>query len=150
MAKQTTAASIVKWAEGKQPAESPSYTRLTDADRVTILTLHDKGLTQTEIAKRLARSVSTINDVIQTYAPTVELAKRKLDAAALRMAENVIENGDPDTHLKALAGRGVLHSADSSGVSVIINGFVLHGTAKPETVEADAVSPVVLEQQGES
>ena len=150
MDNQTTA-DIVKWAEHKaQPAESPSYTRLTDADRLTILTLHDKGLTQTEIAKRLARSVSTIHEVIQTYAPTVDMAKRKLQASALRMAENVVENGQARDHVKALEGLGVLQATDTANLTLIINGLTLAGTGRDSVVEGEVLSPPVLQGQGES
>jgi transposase len=90
------------------PTESPSYKRLTDADRITILHLHDDGLTLTAIAQRLGRSVSTIHDVVQTYAPTTDLAKRKLAAASERMAENIIANGQPRDHVATLKGLGVL------------------------------------------
>jgi transposase len=100
------------------PTESPSYKRLTDADRITILHLHDDGLTLTAIAQRLGRSVSTIHDVVQTYAPTTDLAKRKLAAASERMAENIIANGQPRDHVATLKGLGVL--ADDSGLKVQI------------------------------
>jgi len=101
-----------------QPAEGPSYKRLTDADRITILHLHDEGLSYTAIAQRLKRSLSTIHDVIQTYAPTTDLAKRKLAAASQRMAENIIENGQPRDHVATLKGLGVL--ADDSGLKLQI------------------------------
>jgi hypothetical protein len=114
---------LVDWAAVKAvPAESVKYKRLTDADRISVLTLHEQGLTQTEIAKRLSRSVSTINDVIQTYAPTVDLAKRKLRAAAERMAENIIDNGEPRDHIQALKGLGVLHEQATQGLTVLIGG----------------------------
>lgn len=118
-------AAIVAWAEKQAaPAESPSYTRLTDADRVVILKLHDEGLTQTAIAQRLGRSVSTINDVIQTYAPTMDLAKRKLRAAAAKMADNVIENGKPSDHVEVLGRIDVIPRQEerNQGVTVIVGG----------------------------
>jgi hypothetical protein len=121
VAKPQTAEAIATWAADKaKPAESPSYTRLTDADRLLILHLHDKGETQTAIAQRLGRSVSTINDVIQTYAPTVDIAKRKLRASALKMAENIIENGLPRDHVAALKGINVLEETDSSVPRVVV------------------------------
>ena len=102
------------------PAESYTYTRLTDADRVTILALNEKGLMQTAIAERLSRSVSTINDVLQAFAPTVDMAKRKLRASALRMAENIIDNGLPRDHVATLKGIGVLEDVAAQGFTVNI------------------------------
>jgi IS30 family transposase len=98
-----TPEAIAAWAENKaKPADSPSYTRLTDADRITILKLSEDGLTQVEIAKRLGRSQSTIQEVIATYTDTTISAKRYLAAKALRMAENIVENGQPRDHVATL------------------------------------------------
>jgi hypothetical protein len=134
-----TAEAIAEWAEkSTAPAESPSYTRLTDADRITILHLHDEGLTLTAIAQRLSRSVSTIHDVVQTYAPTTDLAKRKLSAAALRMAENIIENGQPRDHVATLKGLKVL-AEDNAGIKLAI-GINLPGltfASQSSTVSED-------------
>lgn len=107
-------------APSKPAAESPSYTRLTRADHRTIMHLHDEGLTLSAIAKRLSRSVSTIHEVVDIYAPTDDLAKRKLRASSLRMANNVIENGKPSDHVAALKGLSVLEEDRSSGLVIQI------------------------------
>ena len=111
---------IAAWAEQQQPqpAEKPSYTRLTRADHMTIMHLHDEGLTLTAIAERLNRSVSTIHEVVQIYQPTTDLAKRKLAASALQMAENVIDNGQPRDHVQALRGIGVLEGGESNELKI--------------------------------
>jgi len=117
---------IATWAEKKAaPAVSPSYTRLTDADRITILKLHDEGLTQVEIAKRLDRAQSTIGEVINTFADSTLTAKRYLAAKALRMAENIVENGQPRDHVATLKGLKVL-AEDSSSIKLAI-GLSLPG-----------------------
>ena len=108
-----------------KPAESPSYTRLTRADHRTIMHLHDEGLTLVAIAQRLGRSVSTIHEVVSIYSPTDDLAKRKLRASALQMAENVIENGQPRDHVATLKGIGVLE-ADQSDIKIAV-GISLPG-----------------------
>jgi hypothetical protein len=142
---------IATWAEKKaKPAESVSYTRLTDADRITILRLHDQGISQLEISKRLDRAVSTVHEVIQKYAPTIDMARRKLAAGAERMAENIIENGLARDHIQALNGLGVLNQQDTGKVSIVINGLHLHGTARPDAIEAESVSPVLDAGPGES
>jgi len=145
MGSPQTATQIAAWAEDQaKPAESPSYTRLTDADRITILHLHDEGLTLTAIAQRLSRSVSTIHDVVQTYAPTTDLAKRKLAASALRMAENIIENGQPRDHVATLKGLKVL-AEDSAGIKLAI-GLSLPGlsTLSLSGTDTSTLSPSMV------
>ena len=105
--------------------ETVSYKRLTDADRITILKLHDEGLSLSLIAQRLNRSVSTIHDVVHTYTPTTDLAKRKLQANAERMADNVIEKGQPRDHVKTLEGLGVLR-AEQTDINIAV-GISLPG-----------------------
>lgn len=104
-----------------QPAESPSYTRLTRADHRVIMKLRDDGLTLTAIAQQLGRSVSTIHEVVDIYTPTDDLAKRKLRAGALTMAENIVDNGRAADHVAALKGLGVLEQ-ESFGVNVAVFG----------------------------
>jgi hypothetical protein len=103
------------------PAESPSYTRLTRADHRVIMKLRDDGLTLTAIAQQLGRSVSTIHEVVDIYTPTDDLAKRKLRAGALTMAENIVDNGRAADHVAALKGLGVLEQ-DTFGVNVAVFG----------------------------
>jgi transposase len=121
VAKPQTAEAIATWAEDKtKPTEGYTYKRLTDAERILILGLYDKGMSQEAIAQQLKRSSSTINDVIQSYTPTVDLAKRRLKSAASRMAENIIENGLPRDHVAALKGINVLEETDSSVPRVVV------------------------------
>ncbi len=133
---------IAKWAENKvKPAEEPAYKRLTDADRLTILTLHEKGVTYQAIAERLNRSISTIHDVVQTYSPTVDLAKRRLRSASLEMAENIIKNGLPRDHVATLKGINVLEENDSSVPKVVVQIGVLGQDVQVsigETIEAES------------
>lgn len=146
---------IVAWAETKgRRAESPSYKRLTDAERLLILQLHDKGWSQLKISQHLSRSVSTVHDVIQAYAPTVDMAKRKLRAGAAKMAENIVERGDPRDHIQALKGLGVLQDEQSQGFTVLVgSGGVVNFGAAPaeaEVLEAEAVSPLRLPGESET
>ena len=122
------------------PAEGPSYKRLTDADRITIFALYDQNLTQTAIAKRLDRSISTINDVLQAYGSTVDIAKRKLRAGAARMAENILDNGLPRDHVATLKGIGVLEEQASQAFTLILNGLTIHGTGRPDALEGEVLA----------
>ena len=115
-------------------ADTPSYKRLTDAERILILKLDEDGLTQVEIAQRLKRSQSTVNDVLQTFADTTYTARRYLAASAHRMAENVVQNGQPRDHVAALKGLSVLHEEQAQqGITVLVGqgGMVNLGTVNP-------------------
>lgn len=129
MGKPTTTEGIVAWADTQAkktaPTDSYSYKRLTDADRILILKLHDQGLTQVEIAQRLDRAQSTISDIIRLFADTTTTAKRYLAAQALRMAENVVETGQARDHIAALKGLKVL-AEDASQTQIAI-GISLPG-----------------------
>jgi hypothetical protein len=121
-----TATQIAEWAEDKaKPADTPAYSRLSDTDKVLIVKLHDDGLTQVEIAQRLHRSQSTISDVLAVFSDTTVTAKRYLAAKALRMAENIVENGQPRDHVATLKGLKVL-AEDSSSIKLAI-GLSLPG-----------------------
>lgn len=127
MANAKTSAAIAAWAEKQTaPADTPSYKRLTDSERVLILKLHDDGLTQVEIAQRLNRAQSTISDVLDAFTDTTDVAKRYFRANALRMAENVVERGQPRDHNVALAGIDVLKAGDQGGIKIAI-GLSLPG-----------------------
>jgi transposase len=102
------------------PAERPSYTRLTRADHRIIMKLHDDGLTLSAIAQQLNRSVSTIHEVVDIYLPSDDLAKRKLRASALSMAENIVKNGLPRDHVATLKGLNVLDEPTGSGIVIQI------------------------------
>lgn len=122
-----TPEAIARWAEKQAPpADSPTYKRMTTAERLLVVKLHDDGLTQVEIAQRLGRSQSTISDTLAEFADTTELAKRYFDANALSMAENVVRNGTARDHNVALAGRGVLRGQDAGSIKIAV-GVSLHG-----------------------
>jgi hypothetical protein len=146
MGSPQTATAIAAWAEGQaKPADSPNYTRLTDADRITILKLSDEGLSQVEIAKRLDRAQSTISDVLTAYADTTITAKRYLAAKALRMAENIVENGQPRDHVATLKGLKVL-AEDTTNIKLAI-GLSLPGLSTMSLTGTDTVghSPDVVD-----
>ncbi len=130
--KPDTPEAIAEWA-GKQaeqsepPSKQYSYKRLTDSERIAILAQHDKGESYEAIAKRLNRSTATIHDVIKAYSPTVNLAKRRLQAAAEDMADNIIKIGLPRDHVATLKGINVLEESDSSVPKVVVQIGVLGG-----------------------
>jgi hypothetical protein len=102
--------------------EGYRYKRLTRADHTTILHLREQNLPLEAIAQRLNRSISTIHEVVTMYTPTTDLAKRRLQASAADMAENIITNGRPADHIKALEGIDVLSNQEVKGGLTIIIG----------------------------
>jgi len=131
-----------------EPADSPSYSRLTDADRITILKLADLGLTQVEIAQRLGRAQSTISDVLALYTDTTIEAKRYLRASAMRLATRLVEKGSPKTDVQALKGLAVLEEERSTGLVIQIGGTghdvkvaVLHNSTPQVNLPSDKDLP---------
>ncbi len=106
----------------RAPADTPAYRRMTNAERLLILKLHEDNLTQAEIAQRVGRAQSSISDLLDTFTDSTALATRFLRASAFRMAENVVENGEPRDHNVALAGIEVLSKQEAKGGLTIVIG----------------------------
>ena len=122
MAKQTAEA-IAEWADTQTlPADKPKYRRLTDVDRAFILRLHDKGRTQVEIAQQVGCAQSTVSEVLDAFGDTTPEAKRYLRGQALRMARNIVEEGQAKDHVAALKGLSVLADDVSQGLTIQIGG----------------------------
>lgn len=132
----------------KRPAatERRAYTRLTRADHIVILKLHDDGISLSTIAQRLNRSVSTIHEVVQTYTPTTDLAKRKLAAGAERMAENVLEHGKASDHVRVLEGLDVLKSQDFTLLASVLIGMPGQPVPMPTLPDIEVLSPAVTRE----
>lgn len=107
--------------------DSGGYHRMTNAERLLVVKLHDDGLTQVQIAQRLARAQSTISSVLSDFTDTTELAKRYFSAKALDMAEHVVAKGQPRDHNVALAGIGVLKGESGASAFQVTIGMVMPG-----------------------
>ena len=133
-----------------KPAKTPRYKRITPEDTEMILALRERGKTYPEIAQQVNRSLATIHNVVQAYAPTVNLGKRKLDASWLRLVENVVRNGSPTDHAR-LIGRKFIEQNSNIQLSVLVNGIELHGSGVPQgSIEGEVVSPPQITEQSES
>jgi predicted transcriptional regulator len=113
----------------------PKSRLMSTADIQLMLKLRDDGLTQVQIAQRLGRAQSTISAALDDWEDSTDIARRYLDAQALRMAKNVVEHGMPRDHNVALAGRGVLKSEGAQlniAVGVSLPGLSL---SPPVSVE---------------
>ena len=88
------------------------------------------GTLPAEIAERmnaLAPGMLWTAEGVQRYArqlapDTRSQAKRLIDAEALAITADVIDNGQPKDKLMLLRGRGVLDEPASTGVTIIIGG----------------------------
>lgn len=96
--------------------------RLLPSEIRVILDLHAKGLSQNAIARRLNISQSTVAYWLSGFDDTRPLAKARLRAGALELAERVIERANPEEAIKALQGMDVIEGKKSGdgGVKVII------------------------------
>lgn len=103
----------------------PDYSRLTPADISLILKLRDADKTQTEIAAVIGCSVSSVCRCLQDFADTRLTAKAKLQNAALRLTERVIQDADVDQSLELLDRIGVAEKRQertgaTQGVQIVI------------------------------
>jgi hypothetical protein len=134
------AADIVKWAEREDAKSHRKTTRhLTSEEVGLLLKLHQDGLTQTEIAQRLDRDQAAISRWLQKLTDTTDVAKSYLRGSALRMAKNVVRNGQARDHIQALKGLRVLEP-DNSDIKIAI-GVSLPGLTFAS--EASTDSPVI-------
>jgi hypothetical protein len=100
--------------------------KLQPEDRALILRLAAKGnLSQEEIAKAVGCSQPTVSRVLALL-DTRKEARTILESGAARMATNVVDNGDPDLHLKALAKLDVVRE-DREGAGVNVGPIVIIG-----------------------
>jgi predicted transcriptional regulator len=97
--------------------------KLEPAEIRLILALAKKGLTQTEIAKRLQVNQATISRVLSEWDDSRALAKAKLRAGAAELAQRVIEKANVAESLDVLSRLDVLpkeQATNDSGVKVFV------------------------------
>jgi transposase len=118
-----------------QIEDDRAYRRLTDEHKATILRLDAEGLTQTVIAQHLGVNVSTVCRTLQAYKSTVDLAKRRFEAAANTIASELVSWAQTrdkiglDAAKTVLLGAGVTEKRQDHGVSLQVNvGVALPGT----------------------
>jgi hypothetical protein len=139
-----SAEAIVKWAE-KQPSTHRKPTkRLSQAEVGLLLQLHKEGKSQVEIAQLLGVTQGAISRWLQNTTDSTGIAKSYLRGSALRMAQNIVRNGQAKDHVQALKGLGVLEEQQQQGVTVIVGngGSVNIGVlvSPPDvTVESESV-----------
>lgn len=98
-----------------------------------------QGLTNLEMLEALSLAHPRTSWTLEGVARQVRLltdrrdtARSYLDSKSLAMAKNIVENGKPSEHIRALEGRGVLASEErGAGITIIVGGdahiALLHG-----------------------
>ena len=114
-----TAEQIAEWAGKQKPADSPAYSRVTADELNTMRLLNKQGKTQVEIAQILGRGQSTVSYWLNALTDTMPAATEYLRGSALRMAQNIVENGLARDHVQTLKGIGVL-ADDSQSQGLVI------------------------------
>jgi transcriptional regulator len=112
-------------------------TRLTQAEVGLLLQLHKDGLTQQQIAQRFGITQQAVSKWLDATTDTTETAKLYLRGSALRMAKNVVQNGQARDHIQALKGLNVL-AEDGRDVKIAI-GISLPGLTFAPQTSADSV-----------
>lgn len=114
---------IAEWAEKKvAPGHKPKIKRLTALDVGWMLKAHKDGMSQVDIAERLGVTQGAISRWLEKTTDTTDVAKSYLRGSALRMAQNIVKNGQAKDHVAALKGLSVLDEASQAGLTIQIGG----------------------------
>jgi hypothetical protein len=86
---------------------------LRPTEELHIMQLTERGLRQEAIAVDVGCHQSTVSRTIAKYTDTRPLARKRLEAEALTMAERIITDGKPETLLKVMAKLDVVRDEDA-------------------------------------
>ena len=114
---------IAQWAtnQDRQKLHKGRGSTLGSEQVAAVLQLHKLGKTQTEIAQTVGCDQGTVSRWLSRLTDTTELAGSYLRGSALRMAKNVVKNGQARDHIQALKGIGVLaDDSASQGLTIQI------------------------------
>lgn len=103
-----------------QPAKLGNGKRLTARQIASLLSLHESGLAKTEIGRRLGCHHSTVDYYLDRFGDTREIARKKLENGALKLAETVVRTKNGDTALKALGKLDVVREDQAQGGNNIL------------------------------
>jgi orotate phosphoribosyltransferase-like protein len=132
---------IAKWAEDKAAKLHKGKGSVLTKDQVAaILKLRDLKQTQAEIAQAVGCDQATVSRWLSLLTDSTDLAAAYLRGSALRMAKNVVKNGQARDHIQALKGVGVLER-DSADIKIAIGLSLpgLPGATFASQVSADSV-----------
>jgi DNA-binding MarR family transcriptional regulator len=125
------------------PNDNSKYgKRLTQQQIGLILQLANAGRNQPQIAEQLGIDDSTVSRTLANFSDGRELARKRLEGGALRLAETVIRTKDAATALKALGKLDVVREDQASTGNQMM---VMLGNAElplsPPSIDVFALSP---------
>ncbi len=100
------------------------YGRLSRAEVASLLSLSDAGKSQVEIAQILGCDQSNISRWLSKLRPTTDLAKHRLQNAALELTERLIESADAEQSLEVLDRLDVLSKKRDNGAQSGVQVFI--------------------------
>lgn len=121
------------------------YKHLSVKQIAAIIRLTDEGHSQTVIASLVGCSQSTVSDTLIDFTDSREIARKRLEASALRLVETVAATKDSAVALKALGKLDVVREDQAQGGNQLL---VMLGTMdQPLSPPAllGGLSPVRLE-----
>ena len=115
--------------EAQEPIAPPVEKRASNAGRkhlttkqiALVIQLTDQGKTQVEISQLLGVADSTISRTLAEFGDTREIARKRLEAGALKLARTVANTKDAAVALKTLGKLDVVREDQAgAGTSVLI------------------------------
>lgn len=130
-------------ASSEQGSAKPTrgYKHLSVKQIASIVRLSDEGHSQTVIANLVGCSQSTVSDTLIDFTDSREIARRRLEASALKLVETVAATKDSAVALKALGKLDVVREDQAQGGNQLV---VLMGTPD-QPLSPPPLSPVRLE-----
>lgn len=120
------------------------YKRLTKDDIALILNMAALGKTQTETASLVGCSLSTVSDTLAKFMDSRELARKRLEGGALKLAQTVVNTKDSTVALKALGKLDVVREDQAgAGNNVVVVMGQADRPLDPPVIEIQtfAISP---------
>jgi predicted DNA-binding protein (UPF0251 family) len=133
--------------------------KLRPSDEVLILRLNDEGLSQEKIAAQVGCHQSTVSRTLAEYDDSRPLARRYLNARALKMAQRFVEEARPSDVLRMMGKLEVVRDDGAPGtranetyvvlgVGVQMNTVRDDGTRKPAAELFEPNDVITLEENG--
>jgi hypothetical protein len=128
------AAAIARWAESRSPSEGSKAMSRIEKSQI-VLASKRTGMTTDALAKEFGRTEAEIAEVLRTWVDSRDVAKHLLTVQAAELTDRMIADADPGIALDILERVDVVRPKkggdDSGKVTVILNGFDLHGLGVP-------------------
>jgi hypothetical protein len=116
--------------------------RLSQQQIAIILMLSSSGQTEVDIARQVGCSQATVSRTLHQFGDGRELARKRLEGGALRLAETVVRTKDAGIALKALGKLDVVREdAQSGGNQMVVMLGSQDAPLSPPAITVLDVSP---------